>query len=45
MKVKEVLNIFSHVYAINVIVTACVTTCFAYFSMLSPLQQKFSRKD
>jgi succinate dehydrogenase/fumarate reductase cytochrome b subunit len=33
MKVKEVLNNFSHVYAINLTMTTCVTTCFAYFTM------------
>jgi len=37
MKFKEVLNRFFHVYTINVIVIACVTTFLAYFTMLSPL--------
>jgi hypothetical protein len=31
MKVKEVLNKFIHVYAINVIVIACVTTFLTYY--------------
>jgi hypothetical protein len=35
MKVKEVLDRFFHVYAMNVIVT-CVITFLAYFTMLSP---------
>ncbi len=39
MKVKEVLNRFFHVYAINVIVIACVTTFLAYFTMLSPQEE------
>jgi hypothetical protein len=37
MKFKEVLNIFFHVYPINVIVTTCVNNFLAYFTMLSPL--------
>jgi hypothetical protein len=36
MKLKEVLNKFYHVYAINVTMTTCVTTFLAYFTMLSP---------
>ncbi len=36
MKVKEVLNRFFHVYALNVTMIACVTTFLAYFTMLSP---------
>jgi hypothetical protein len=36
IKVKEVLNRFFHVYAINVIEIACVTLFLAYFTMLSP---------
>ncbi len=39
MKVKEVLNRFFHVYAINVIVITCVTTFLAYFTMLSPQEE------
>jgi heme/copper-type cytochrome/quinol oxidase subunit 1 len=39
MKVKEVLNRFFHVYAINVIVTTCVTIFLAYFIMLSPQEE------
>jgi hypothetical protein len=37
MKVKEILNRFFHVYAVNVTVVACVTIFLAYFIMLSPL--------
>jgi hypothetical protein len=33
------LNRFFHVYATNVIVTTCVTTFLAYFTMLSPMWQ------
>jgi hypothetical protein len=36
MKVKEVLNRFFHVYALNVIVIACVATFLPYFTTLSP---------
>jgi hypothetical protein len=36
MKVKEVLNRFFHVYALNVTLIACVTTFLPYFTMLSP---------
>jgi heme/copper-type cytochrome/quinol oxidase subunit 1 len=39
MRVKEVLNRFFHVYAINVTVTTCVTTFLAYFTMLSPQEE------
>jgi len=35
MKMKEILNMFFHVYALNVIVITCVTTFLAYFTMLS----------
>ncbi len=35
MKVKEILNNFFHVYAINMTMIACVTTFWAY-AMLSP---------
>jgi hypothetical protein len=37
MKVLKVLNRFFHVYAINMIVTTCVTNFLAYFTMLSPI--------
>ncbi len=37
MKVKEVLNSFFHVYAVNMIMTACVTTFLAHFTMFSPI--------
>jgi hypothetical protein len=35
MQVKEVLNRFLNVYAINMNVITCVTTFLAYFTMLS----------
>jgi hypothetical protein len=36
MKVKQVLDRFFHVYAMNVTMTTCVITSLAYFTMLSP---------
>jgi hypothetical protein len=39
MKVKEILDRFFHVYAINVTVIACVNTFLAYFTMFSPQEE------
>jgi len=41
MKVKEVLDRFFHVYAMNVIVTTRAITFLAYFTMLSPCVDLF----